>query len=146
MIAFLPNYCIYIYIIVTDDHAFSDLLETCPEKCDLLKLMSDIAFKWNIIGECLGIKYVYLASLQSKTSKDIEKLAEVLQLWMDTMPKPVTWNTILQTIESPPIETKFVVIEIEKFLKGESLYSPRKLGYCILVDFVLVSSLLKNQS
>ena len=141
MIAFLSKYCIYIYIIVTDDHALSDLFDKCPEKSDLLKLMSDIAFKWNIIGECLGIKYVYLASIQSKTSKDIEKLAEMLQLWMDTMPKPVTWNTILQTIQSSHIESKFVAKEIEKFLKSESLYSSKKLGYCILVDFTLVSSL-----
>ena len=80
--------------------------------------MSDIAFQWKIIGECLEIKNKYLASLQSKTSSDIEKLSEVLQLWMDTMPKPVvTWNTILQAIESPPIENKSVVTEMEIFFK-----------------------------
>ena len=80
--------------------------------------MSDIAFQWKIIGECLEIKNKYLASLQSKTSSDIEKLSEVLQLWMDTMPQPVvTWNTILQKIESPPIENKSVVTEMEIFLK-----------------------------
>ena len=80
--------------------------------------MSDIAFQWKIIGECLEIQYTHLASLQRKTSSDIEKLSEVLQLWMDTMPKPVvTWNTILQTIESPPIENKPVVTEMEFFFK-----------------------------
>ena len=81
--------------------------------------MSSIAFKWYIIGECLGIQYTYLASLQGKNSSDIDKLAEVLQLWMDTMPKLMTWNTIMQTIEKPPIESKFTVMKMEKFLKGE---------------------------
>ena len=81
--------------------------------------MSSIAFKWYIIGECLGIQYTYLASLQGKNSSDIDKLAEVLQLWMDTMPKPMTWNTIMQTIEKPPIESKFTVMKMEEFLKGE---------------------------
>ena len=80
--------------------------------------MSDIAFQWEIIGECLEIKYTYLASLKSKTSSDIEKLSKVLQLWMDTMPKPVvTWNTILQTIENPPIENRSVVTKMEFFFK-----------------------------
>ena len=97
------------------------MLGKCPEKCDLLQLMAGIAFKWYIIGECLGIEYTHLATLQIKTSGDIDKLAEVLQLWMDTMPKPVTWNTILQTIESPPVESKYTVMKIEEFLKCECL-------------------------
>ena len=86
--------------------------------------MSGIAFQWNIIGECLGIQYTHLASLQSKTSRNIDKLSEVLQLWMDTKPKPVTWNTILQTIESQPILSKVTAMEIERFLKCECLYNP----------------------
>ena len=125
------------YIVVTNDFARSDfyLLEKHPEKCDLLKLMTGIAFQWYIIGECLGIQYTHLASLQYKTSRDIDKLAEVLQLWMDSIPKPVTWNTILQTIESPPIESKVTVMEIEEFLKCECLYNLSKLGICIFVSF-----------
>ena len=86
--------------------------------------MSGIAVKWYIIGEYLGIQYTFLASLQSKTSNDIEKLAEVLQNWMETMPKPVTWNTILEVIESPPIESKLSVMKMEEFLKCECLYNP----------------------
>ena len=109
------------------EFALSDLLGKPPKKCDLLQLMSRIAFKWCIIGECLGIQYTHLATLQRQTSEDINKLAKVLQLWIDTMPKPVTWNTILQTIESPPIESKLTVMEMEKFLKCECLYNPNKI-------------------
>ena len=118
-----------------------DLLGKRPEKCDLLQLMAGIAFKWYIIGECLGIQYTHLATLQIQTSGDIDKLAEVLQLWMDTMPKPVTWNTILQTIEGPPIESKSTVMKIEEFLKCEYLYNPSKVGNCIFVNFAFVFSL-----
>ena len=99
------------------------LLEKPPSKSDLLQLMSDIEFRWYIIGECLGIQYTLLASLQSKTSSNIEKLGEVLQIWMETMPKPVTWNTILEVLENPPIESKFILMEMEKFLKCECLYN-----------------------
>ena len=84
--------------------------------------MAGIAFKWYIIAECLGIQYTHLATLQIQTSEDIDKLAKVLQIWMDTMPKPINWNTILQTIESPPVESKFTVMEMENFfLKSECL-------------------------
>ena len=106
--------------------------------------MAGIAFQWYIIGECLGIQYTYLASLQSKTSSDIDKLAEVLQLWMDTMPKPVTWNTILQTIESPPIGNKVTVMEIERFFKCECLYNPSKLLFVFLLIFAFVFLLKKH--
>ena len=104
--------------------------------------MSGIAFQWYIIGECLGIKYTHLASLQSKTSRDIDKLAEVLQFWMDTKPKPVTWNTILQTIESPPIGNKVTVMEIEEFLKCECLYNPSKLGNCTFVNSFCLKAII----
>ena len=110
--------CVHICF-VSDDFSLFDILAKPPNKSDLLKLMSGIAFQWYIIGEVLGIKYAYLASLQSKTSSDIDKLAEVLQLWMDTMPKPFTWNTILEVMESPPIENKIIVMEMEMFLKCE---------------------------
>ena len=89
--------------------------------------MAGIAFKWYIIGESLGIQYTHLATLKSKSTEDINKLAEVLQIWMDTMPESVTWNTILQAIESPPIGSKFTVMEMEKFLKCECLYHPSKI-------------------
>ena len=106
--------------------------------------MSCIAFKWNIIGERLGIQYTHLASLQRQTSGDVDKLAEVLQLWMDTMSKPVTWNTILQTIESPPIESKFTVKKMEEFLKCECLYNPSEFGICIFVNFYICVCVLKS--
>ena len=89
--------------------------------------MSGIAFKWFIIGECLGVQYTHLATLESKTSEDIDKLAKVLQHWMDTMSEDVTWNTILQTIETPPIESKFTAKKMKKFLKCECLYNPNKI-------------------
>ena len=118
--------CVHIHF-VSDDFALFDLLAKPPNKSDLIQLMSSIAFRWYIIGEVLGIEYNYLASLQNKISSDIEKLVEVLQHWMDTMPTPVTWNTILQVIESPPIESKITVMEMEMFLKCECSYSLSKI-------------------
>ena len=100
---------------------FFNLLENTPENSDLLNLLSTIHNKWYIIGARLGIKTGQLDCLISSNQHDDVKLSKVLQLWMDGMTKPVTWNTILDVIGSPPIQNESVVMDIEKFLECEYL-------------------------
>ena len=85
--------------------------------------MFRICSRWPIIGDCLGIESGELDSLHFSNQPDVDKLSRVLQLWMERMTKPVTWNTILEVIGSPPIENKLVVVEIERFLECEDLYN-----------------------
>ena len=61
--------------------------------------------------------------MNNSNQQDDVKLSKVLQHWMERMTKPVTWNTILEVIGSPPIQNKSVVMEIEKFLECEYLYN-----------------------
>ena len=84
-------------------------------------LMSGICNRWYIIGVCLRIKNGDLDSLNSSNQNDDVKLSKVLQLWIERMTKPVSWNTILEVIGSIPIQNKSVVMEIEKFLECEYL-------------------------
>ena len=98
-------------------------LEEPPKNSDLLKLLYRICSWWPIIGDCLGIESGELDSLHFSNQRDVDKLSKVLQLWMERMTKPVTWNTILEVIGSPPIQNKSVVMEIEKFLECEYLYN-----------------------
>ena len=98
-------------------------LEEAPKKDHVLKLMFRICSWWPIIGDCLGIESGELDSLRFSNQHDIDKLSQVLQLWMERMTKPVTWNTILEVIGSPPIQNKSVVVEIEKFLECKYLYN-----------------------
>ena len=85
--------------------------------------MSRIYYLWYTIGECLGIEIGDLESLKSSNQNDHCKLSQILQLWMDRMTKPVTWNTILEVIGSPPIQNISVKMEIEKLLECEYLYN-----------------------
>ena len=96
-------------------------LEEAPKKSRLLKLMSGICSWWPTIGDYLEIESGELDSLRYSYQHDVDKLSKVLQLWMERMTKPVTWNTILEVIGSPPIQNKSVVVEIEKFLECEYL-------------------------
>ena len=85
--------------------------------------MSKICNEWYIIGVRLEIESGDLESLNNSNHRDNVKLSQILQLWMERMTKPVTWNTILEVIGSPPIENKSVVMEIEKFLECKYLYN-----------------------
>ena len=96
--------------------------------------MSGIYNLWYTIGECLRVEKTDLDSLSSHNSSCFFKLSEVLQLWMDRKTKPVTWNTILEVIGSPPIQNKFIVMEIEIFLQCEYII-PIKKGNCTFVKF-----------
>ena len=83
--------------------------------------MSGICSWWHTIGERLEIESGELDCLHFLNQCDVDKLSKVLQLWMERMTKPVTWNTILEVIGSPPIQNKSVVMDIEKFLECEYL-------------------------
>ena len=98
-------------------------IEKAPENSELLKLICGISNRWYTIGVCLGIKSGDLDSLNSSNQHDDVKLSKVLQLWIERMTKPVTWNTVLEVIGSPPIQNRSVVIEIEKFLQCKYLYN-----------------------
>ena len=114
-------------------------LEKAPQKSDLIEQMSGIYSWWYTIGERLEIEAGELDCLRFSNQRDVEKLSKVLQLWMDRMTKPVTWNTILEVIGSQPIQNKCVVKEIEKFLECEYLYNI--LSNCTLFNFAYMASL-----
>ena len=56
------------------------------------------------IGERHSIDTRELDSLDFSIKCDVDRFSKVLQLWMERKTKPVTWNTILEVIGSPPIQ------------------------------------------
>ena len=101
--------------------------------------VSGIHSWWYTIDECLEIESGELDSLRFSNERDVDKLSKVLQLWMERMTKPVTWNTILEVIGSPPIQKKSVVMEIEKFLECEYLHN--FLSNCTFFNIACLASL-----
>ena len=55
-------------------------------------------------GHAIGIDIRELDSLDFSIKCDVDRFSKVLQLWMERKTKPVTWNTILEVIGSPPIQ------------------------------------------
>ena len=82
--------------------------------------MLGICSWWYVVSECHSIDTRKLDSLDFSIKLDVERFSKV-QLWMERMTKLIAWNIILEVIESPPIQNKSVVMEIEKFLQCEYL-------------------------
>ena len=94
----------------------STVLEKRPMKSDLERLLGPISYQWIEIGESLNIPYHVLKRLQSFRSLDANKLSEMLQIWIDMQCSPVTWQTIIDVVSSPPVKNKALVDEIHRFL------------------------------
>ena len=94
----------------------SAVLEKRPMTIDLQRLLKPISYQWIEIGESLNIPYDVLKRSQSFPSPDVNKLSEMLQIWIDMQCSPVTWQTIIDVVSSPPIKNKALVDEIHRFL------------------------------
>ena len=97
--------------------SYRPLWKQTPSKFDLLQLLAPLAAKWDDIGKELEIDESLVRSLheESHLSNDI-KLSVVLQRWMDIKSVPVTWETIIEVVESPSFNNKRLGQEIRNYV------------------------------
>lgn len=95
---------------------FFNSIEKTPKKKDLLSLLNPIEYKWDIIGELLGVKYGTIKSSQYEETYNTRRLSDVLQSWIDGKPSEVSWKMVITIVEKPPIENKVVAEAILRFL------------------------------
>ena len=88
---------------------------------------------WRSIGDGLGVSYSYLQGLAKSNMSNQAKLSCVLQNWLEMDDHgegaPITWNTILDVIKGPLVQTKALAMSIYEYLKQES--SVQQSGKCI---------------
>ena len=99
-------------------HILYVILETKPEKLDLMCLLNPVAYNWRQLGEALSIKYGDLESILNNRFRDLDRLSEVLQLWFDKQPSQVTWETIITAVELPPVNNPSVSEDIRNFISN----------------------------
>ena len=88
-----------------------------PDKLDLQKLLAPIKHQWRPIGEALKVDHGSIISVENNaTYTDTVRLSHILQLWMDQKPSPVTWRTIIDAIEDPPVKSSAIANKIVLFL------------------------------
>ena len=99
-------------------HILYVIVESKPEKLDLMRLLNPVAYNWRQLGEALGIKYGDLESILNNRFRDPDRLSEVLQLWFDRCPSQVTWETIITAVELPPVNNPSVAEDIRNFISN----------------------------
>ena len=88
-----------------------------PEKLDLLRLLTPVAYNWRQIGEALRIDYGILKSIQhDPVYSNDDRLSEVLQFWFDKQPSEVSWKSIITAIELPPVNNSSVACTMRDFI------------------------------
>ena len=69
----------------------------------LFHLLSPIEYKWRQIGQALKISHGDLKKISDQRSEDTDRLADVVQFWLDKQPSEITWTTIITSSELPPV-------------------------------------------
>ena len=92
------------------------IIDSKPDKLQLIRLLTPIAYKWKEIGEALEIRHGALMSLHQSHFSDEQKLSNVLQLWIDGQPTNCKWSTIIRAVESPPVDDLSIAESIRCFL------------------------------
>ena len=87
-----------------------------------MSVLSEVAFDWRNIGESLEVPFGELQSIQYTTQPDALKLSETLQKWIDMRTCPVTWETLLQVLETPPVNKPRIAITIREYLARDDVY------------------------
>ena len=72
-------------------------------KPDLIRLLSPIECKWKQIGHALKISHGDLKKISDQRSEDTDRLADVVQFWLDKQPSEITWATVITAVELPPV-------------------------------------------
>ena len=69
----------------------------------LIHLLSPIECKWRQIGQALKISHGDLKKISDQRSEDTDRLADIVQFWLDKQPSEITWTTIITAVELPPV-------------------------------------------
>ena len=119
-----------------------------PKKEHLMRLLHEIKYMWNIIGEQLQVHYCDIKSAEYNVAYDnTTKLSEVLQVWIDRRMCEVSWRMIITVVKEPPVEHKNVAENIFHFLRRPEIRSeylsscqPGKIKYIYIYIYLTIVS------
>ena len=102
-------------LVCSDNYYFSDIsnvLRNAPNELLLINLLSDIEHKWYEIGCALKVQQDVLDNLQHS---NLLNLSDVIRIWKDTRPSPVTWETVIHAIAGPIVNDNKIADEIHQY-------------------------------
>ena len=106
------------------------MLQKPPDLRDVLALMRTMSALWNEIGRELDISVNYREVLRrDKSMADDDRLEHILNHWIGSESKDVTWKVLLETLEA--LRRRDVVKKVVHFLEEPETYQK----YILMADF-----------
>ena len=90
------QYLIVFFIIGND---INKVLNKKPDKRHVMELLAENAYKYKELAIALDVDHTFVKGLKYSDT-DIIKLDEIIQQWIETRCSSVTWNTIIESVES----------------------------------------------
>ena len=110
----------YIISFLDDEREYVSILKKSPEVGDVFNLTKSHSTKWDEIAIALEVDESTRTSVQHDIQLgDNGKLDQILQKWNEAVSSDVTWEKILQVLES--MELSETASEVKQFLKKPSI-------------------------
>ena len=93
-----------------------DILNTAPDKHNLLELLANISHQWYAIGTALRVSDDVLSGLEMNPGESKVKLIKVINTWWTSQPSSVMWKTVISSIEGSIVDNLSKANEIRDHL------------------------------
>lgn len=103
--------CIF-FVVFSDISGISTL-----DSDKICHLLNKIDYKWYEIGLSLRVHRRFLNDLKRSQGCSYHKLKKVIQMWKDTEPSPITWETVIAAVESCIVNEKELANHIRQSVK-----------------------------
>ena len=90
------QYLIVFFIIGND---INKVLRKKPDKRHVVELLAENAYEYKELAIALGVDDTFVEGLKY-SDKDIINLDKIIRRWIQTHCSPVTWHTIIESVES----------------------------------------------
>ena len=89
--------CIIVFSIIGND--INKVLKKKPDNRHVVEVLAQNAHDYKVLAIALGVDHTFVEGLKY-TDKDIINLDKIIHRWIQTKCSPVTWNVIIQSVES----------------------------------------------
>ena len=99
-----------------------DILKKKPDGTHLLNLLAPAAAKWEVIGKGLKVDDGTIQSTLFKPQTDINKLSDMFTAWRNTLSSEITWDNVINVLESASVGRHDIAKKIREFLSVPKNY------------------------
>ena len=98
-----------------------------PELTDLLGLLADINYEWELVGVALNVQKDVLGGLRYSCESNTVKMMRVVEAWIDAIPSKFSWLAVIEAVEGPIVDHPSTAKKMRQYLAKPEVQSKYKL-------------------